>query len=131
MAFSYAKMHFPTNCREVERSQNEAVYTPPAGTAVKETGRQKGGLAKWKKRLPRGRLLYPSEQRSLPVTCCVLRCGSYLRHSIRKEKILISRESRRLKNWSARMPVFPTLKSTMATLSLLNVWRKNMGLIMP
>lgn len=64
MAFSYIKKYFPTNCREVERSQNEAVYTPPAGTAVKETGRQKGGLAKWKKRLPRGRLLYPSEQRN-------------------------------------------------------------------
>jgi hypothetical protein len=57
-------MHLPTNCREVERSQNEAVYTPPAGTAVKETGRKKGGLAKWKKRLPRGRLLYPSGQRN-------------------------------------------------------------------
>ena len=64
MAFSYAKKYFPTNCREVERSQDEAIFTPPAGTAVKETGRQKGGLAKWKKRLPRGRLLYPSEQRN-------------------------------------------------------------------
>ena len=30
-----------------------------------------------------------------------------------------------------RMPVFLTLKSTMATSSLLNVWRKSMGLIMP
>lgn len=64
MAFSYVKIYFSTNCREVERSQNEAVYTPPAGTTVKETGRQKGGLAKWKKRLPRGRLLYPSGQRN-------------------------------------------------------------------